>query len=102
MLPTLTGRNNLVFAGRNDPSRPMSENTVNKCLSDLGFKGQQTGHGFRHLISTELNNRGYHKDWVERQLAHGDSNEMRDTYNRATYLDQRRTMMQEWAELLEV
>jgi integrase len=102
MLHTLTGRNDLVFAGRNDPNRPMSENTVNKCLSDLGFKGQQTGHGFRHLISTELNNRGYHKDWVERQLAHGDSNEMRDTYNHAAYLDQRRTMMQEWADLIAI
>ncbi|RON42967.1 tyrosine-type recombinase/integrase [Pseudomonas frederiksbergensis] len=99
VLQGLTGCNELVFAGRNDPDRPMSENTVNKCLSDLGFKGQQTGHGFRHLVSTELNNRGFNRDWIERQLAHGDANEIRDTYNHATYLDQRRSMMQEWADL---
>jgi integrase len=79
----------------------MSENTINKCLADLGYKGRQTGHGFRHLLSTELNGRGYNKDWIERQLAHGDSDEIRSTYNHAHYLDQRRDMMQWWADHLE-
>lgn len=63
----------------------------------MGYEGRQTGHGFRHLLSTELNNRGYNRDWIERQLAHGDENEIRDTYNHAHYLDQRRQMMQAWA-----
>lgn len=97
----LTGRFDLVFAGRNDPKRPMSENTINKCLADLGYKGRQTGHGFRHMLSTELNGRGYNKDWIERQLAHGDSDEIRATYNHANYLEQRREMMQWWADYLE-
>lgn len=97
----LTGRYDLVFAGRNDPKRPMSENTINKCLADLGYKGRQTGHGFRHMLSTELNGRGYNKDWIERQLAHGDSDEIRATYNHAHYIEQRREMMQWWADRLE-
>jgi len=100
-LEDVTGKFDLVFAGRNDPKRPMSENTINKCLSDLGYKGRQTGHGFRHLLSTELNGRGYNKDWIERQLAHGDNDEIRATYNHAAYLDQRREMMQWWADYLE-
>lgn len=67
----------------------MSENTINKALADAGYKGKQTGHGFRHLLSTELNGRGYNRDWIERQLAH------------ATYLEQRREMMQTWADSVD-
>lgn len=100
-LREITGGFDLVFAGRVDPKRPMSENTINKCLADLGYKNRQTGHGFRHLLSTELNGKGYNKDWIERQLAHGDSDEIRATYNHAHYLDQRREMMQWWADHLE-
>lgn len=100
-LQEITGRYELVFAGRNSSARPMSENTVNKALSDAGYKGRQTGHGFRHLLSTELNSRGYNRDWIERQLAHGDQDEIRDTYNHATYLEQRRDMMQAWADSVD-
>lgn len=100
-LQEVTGQYDLLFAGRNNTSRPMSENTVNKALADVGYKGRQTGHGFRHLLSTELNGRGYNRDWIERQLAHGDDDEIRDTYNHATYLEQRRDMMQAWADSLD-
>ena len=79
----------------------MSENTINKALRLMGYTGRQTGHGFRHLVSTELNERGYNKDWIERQLSHGDEDEIRDTYNHATYLPQREIMMQEWADLID-
>lgn len=100
-LQEVTGQYELLFAGRNNTSRPMSENTINKALADVGYKGRQTGHGFRHLLSTELNGRGYNRDWIERQLAHGDDDEIRDTYNHATYLEQRREMMQAWADSLD-
>lgn len=66
-----------------------------------GLRGRQTGHGFRHLLSTELNSRGYNRDWIERQLAHGDKDEIRGTYNHATYLEQRRGMMQAWADSID-
>ncbi len=100
-LKEVTGDYPLVFAGQQNPDRPMSENTINKALGLMGYKGRQTGHGFRHLLSTELNGRGYNRDWIERQLAHGDNDEIRDTYNHATYLEQRREMMQTWADSID-
>jgi integrase len=96
-----TGSYALLFPGQQDSTRPMSENTINKALRLMGYEGRQTGHGFRHLLSTELNGRGYNRDWIERQLAHGDADEIRDIYNHATYLEQRRGMMQEWADSID-
>lgn len=100
-LQEVTGRYALLFPGQQNPERPMSENTINKALRLMGYEGRQTGHGFRHLLSTELNGRGYNRDWIERQLAHGDADEIRDTYNHATYLEQRREMMQAWADSVD-
>ncbi|MEO6967479.1 MAG: site-specific integrase [Rhodanobacteraceae bacterium] len=100
-LHRLTGTYKLVFAGRNDPDVPMSDAALNNLYHRLGFKGRQTSHGFRHLISTALNERGYNRDWIERQLAHGDADEIRDIYNRAQYVEQRRKMMQDWADYLD-
>lgn len=100
-LQELTGKYPILFPGRNDRERPQSENTVNKALHQIGYEGRQTGHGFRHLLSTELNSCGYNRDWIERQLAHGDQDEIRDTYNHAHYLPQRRQMMQEWADSID-
>lgn len=100
-LHDITGAYQLAFPGRNDRARPMSENTINQALATMGYEGRQTGHGFRHLLSTSLNSRGYNRDWIERQLAHGDEDAIRDTYNHATYLDQRREMMQAWADSLD-
>jgi integrase len=101
-LKEITGSYPIVFPGRNNRERPQSENTVNKALHQIGYEGQQTGHGFRHLLSTELNSRGYNRDWIERQLAHGDQDEIRDTYNHAHYLEQRRQMMQAWADSIDM
>lgn len=100
-LQELTGGYALLFPGQQNAERPMSENTINKALRLMGYEGRQTGHGFRHLLSTELNGRGYNRDWIERQLAHGDQDEIRDTYNHATYLEQRREMMQAWADSVD-
>ncbi|NUT75070.1 integrase arm-type DNA-binding domain-containing protein [Pseudomonas sp. C1C7] len=100
-LHELTGSYELLFPGQQNPARPMSENTINKALRLMGYEGRQTGHGFRHLLSTELNGRSYNRDWIERQLAHGDKDDIRDTYNHAVYLDQRREMMQAWADSID-
>ncbi len=97
----ITGTFEYVFAGRNDPRKPLSDGAVNSLIKRLGYRGQQTTHGFRHLISTALNERGFEADWVERQLAHGDPDKIRGTYNKAIYLDKRREMMQSWADLLD-
>ncbi|MEJ8863056.1 tyrosine-type recombinase/integrase [Pseudomonas jessenii] len=100
-LKEISGGYALLFPGQQNPDRPMSENTINKALRLMGYEGRQTGHGFRHLLSTELNGRSYNRDWIERQLAHGDADEIRDTYNHATYLEQRREMMQAWADSID-
>ncbi|UHQ19406.1 integrase arm-type DNA-binding domain-containing protein [Lysobacter sp. KIS68-7] len=100
-LEPITGRYPYVFVGRNDWRKPLSDGAVTGLLKAIGYSGKQTAHGFRHLVSTALNEKGYDADWVERQLAHGDPDEIRGTYNKAVYLDQRRTMMQEWADYLE-
>ena len=100
-LEEISGSYALLFPGQQKADRPMSDNTINKALRLMGYEGRQTGHGFRHLLSTELNGRGYNKDWIERQLAHGDNDEIRATYNHAAYLEQRREMMQAWADSID-
>jgi len=80
----------------------MSENTVNAALRALGFdKDTMTGHGFRAMASTRLNELGWQPDVIERQLAHGERNKVRAAYNRAQYLPDRRKMMQAWADYLD-
>jgi integrase len=96
-----TGGFEHVFVGRNDFRKPISGGAIGQLLKAIGYGGKQTAHGFRHMVSTALNERGYKADWVERQLAHGDPDQVRDTYNKATYLQQRRKMMQAWADYLD-
>jgi integrase len=100
-LQNLTGNFDYVFIGRNDPSKPLSDGAITGMFKRIGYHKKQTAHGFRHLVSTALNDRGYEEDWIERQLAHGDPDKIRGTYNKAQYLEPRRRMMQEWADLLD-
>lgn len=100
-LHTLNQRSPLAFPSRDHRDRPISENTVNAAIGRIGYGGRQTGHGFRHLVSTALNERGYNRDWIERQLSHGDEDGIRATYNGAQYLAQRRDMMQAWADEID-
>lgn len=71
-------------------------------LRRMGYeKHEMTTHGFRSMASTLLNEQGYNRDWIERQLAHGERDEVRAAYNYAQYLPERRKMMQEWADYLD-
>lgn len=97
----ITGQFEHVFIGRNDPMKPLSDGAINGMLKKIGYRYKQTAHGFRHLISTALNDKGYEEDWIERQLAHGDPDKIRGTYNKAQYLEPRRKMMQDWANFLD-
>jgi integrase len=84
------------------PSRPLSENGVLSALRRMGYeKHEMTAHGFRAMASTLLNELGYRPDIIERQLAHGDTDKVRAVYNRAAYMDERRIMMQAWADYLD-
>jgi integrase len=70
-------------------------------LYRLGYKGKMTGHGFRAVASTILNEAGFKPDVIERQLAHCERNAVRGAYNRAEYLPERERMMQHWADYLD-
>lgn len=98
----LTGNGRFLFPGLRSSLRPMSENTVNAALRSLGYaKDRFTGHGFRSMASTLLNEQGWNRDAIERQLAHAERNEVRAAYNHADYLEERRKMMQAWADFLD-
>jgi len=98
----VTGRGQYVFPSLRSGSRPMSENTVTGALRRLGYSGDEmTGHGFRSLASTRLNEMGWNRDAIERQLAHVEDSKVRAAYNHAEYLSERRQMMQAWADYLD-
>ena len=90
----------IIFHSPKDPREPLSENTLNKTIWALGYKGKHCSHGFRSSASTILNERGYRKDVVEFQLAHVEKNETRRAYNRALYWDERVKMMHDWADII--
>ena len=85
------------------PSREgcMSNNTMLFALYRMGWHGRATVHGFRGVASTILNEMGFPPDWIERQLAHDERDEVRGAYNSAQYLPGRRSMLQHWAEWLD-
>ena len=70
-------------------------------LYRMGYHTRMTGHGFRALASTTLNEMGYRPDVIERQLAHTEKNAVRAAYHRSQYLEERKAMMQAWADYLD-
>ncbi|HBV7527187.1 tyrosine-type recombinase/integrase [Klebsiella variicola] len=100
-LKVMTGQYPLVFPGRNDPRKTMSEASINQVFKRIGYTGKVTGHGFRHTMSTILHEEGFNTTWIETQLAHVDKNAIRGTYNHALYLEGRREMMQWYADYID-
>ena len=101
-LKPLTGSGHFVFPSLRSRERPMSENTINAALRRLGYDGDtMTGHGFRSMASTLLNEQGWNRDAIERQLAHAERDAVRAAYNYAEHLPERRNMMQVWADYLD-
>lgn len=101
-LQPLTGRFPFAFPSVRSRFRAMSENAVTGALRRMGYSGQDmTGHGFRSMASTLLNEQGWNRDAIERQLAHGERDAVRAAYNYAEHLPERRRMMQAWADYLE-
>jgi len=90
-----------VFPGERDHERPMSNNTILKALERLGYKHRMTGHGFRGVASTLLHEMSFPHAHIELQLAHQQRNAVSASYNHATYLPERRIMMQAWADHLD-
>jgi integrase len=97
-----TGEGKYIFPSPRTWERPMSDNAILSALRRMGYTGDQmTGHGFRSMASTLLNEQGWNRDAIERQLAHAERDEIRAAYNYAQYLPERRKMMQSWADYLD-
>lgn len=91
----------LVLPSLKKPSIPISENTLLFAMYRMGYHGRATVHGLRGTASTILNEQGWRADVIERQLAHGERNNVRKAYNHAEYLTERREMLQAWADYLD-
>lgn len=101
-LHPLTGAGLYVFTGARTTTRPMSENAILGALRRMNYTtDEMTGHGFRSMASTLLNEQGFNRDAIERQLAHAERDGVRAAYNYAEYLPDRKRMMQHWADYLD-
>lgn len=90
-----------LFPSQNKPIKAMSENTLIYSLYRMGYHSRATVHGFRSTASTILNENGFNRDVIERQLAHGERDVVRASYNYAQYLPERHKMMQWWGGFIE-
>ena len=100
-LHAYSGSGKYLFPSIRTETRPLSDATLLNALRRMGYaKDEMCTHGFRSIASTLLNELGYNRDWIERQLAHGERNDVRAAYNYAEYLPERRRMMEEWADYL--
>lgn len=101
-LQAITGDKTHIFHSPASKSKHISNGTVLMGLRRMGYKNKMTGHGFRTLASTILNEKNYPPDVIERQLAHEDEDKIRSAYNRAEHLLERKKMMQEYADWLDI
>lgn len=91
----------LLFPNSRTPEKPITATTLNRALEYMGYAGKFSCHGFRSTASTILNEKGYRSDVIERSLAHMEKNAVRKAYNQAEYLEERRKMLQDWADFLD-
>jgi integrase len=104
-LHTYTGGRDFMFPNYRNPKTCMTSTTLNRALERMGFNGKDSigfsAHGFRATASTILNELNFRPDVIERQLAHADRNKVRASYNQGEYLEERRAMMQQWANMTD-
>ncbi|EBO9521033.1 tyrosine-type recombinase/integrase [Salmonella enterica] len=102
----ISGGYELVFPGYHDPYKPMSENTINKALRQMGYNTKQDicGHGFRAMACSALMESGlWSQDAVERQMSHQERNTVRLAYiHKAEHMEARMDMMQWWSDYLDM
>jgi integrase len=97
----ITGKHAHVFPHRDIRTQPMTDAAMRQALKYLGWSGKYSPHATRTTGSTKLNEMGYRSDWIEKQLAHEETNGVRRTYNHADYMADRTVMMQHWADFIE-
>jgi len=97
----ITGQGEYVFPNRNYSGKVISENTVLKIIETIGYKGKMTGHGFRSLARTVLGDMGHRWEVLEAMLSHALTNQTAAAYVRTSYFEERRGIMQQWADYLD-
>lgn len=97
----ITGRSPCLFPSRSNFHKPASRGVLWKAVASMGYAGKFSPHGVRATGSTILNEMGFRGELVEKQLAHDERDKSRKPYNRAEYLDERREMMQHWADFID-
>lgn len=97
----VSGHRDFVFPSIRDPKKATDAESINKALSRIGFKGRTTAHGLRSLASTTLNEQGFNADVIEAALAHTDKNSIRKAYNRTSYFEQRKPLMNWWSDHID-
>ena len=96
------GKSEFIFPSPYLENKYISNGSLLACLRRLGYNSDQMCiHGFRSIASTQLNEMGFRSDIIEMQLSHVQENKVRAAYNRAIYLEERRDMMQKWADFLD-
>lgn len=100
-LHQLRGHSDFLLPGERDRKNSMSNNTILFALYRMGYRGRMTGHGFRGVASTLLHELGWRHDLIELQLAHQERDLVSAAYNHATYIKERRKLMQAWADHLD-
>lgn len=101
ILHEITGKYEFLFYSPASKSKHISNGTILMALRRMGYATRMSGHGFRSLASTILNEKGFNADAIERQLAHEDDDKIRSAYNRAEYYEERKKMMQDYADILD-
>jgi integrase len=101
-LQAITGPEGYVVPSLRGKGRPMSANTLNAALHQMGYQGKMTAHGFRAVARTILVEQlNIPAEWVEMQLGHAVRDANGRAYNGTTFLEQRREMLQTWADYLD-
>lgn len=100
VMKTISAHREYVFPSRNDPQKPMNSQTANAALKRIGYGGKLVAHGLRSIASTAMNEAEFNADVIESALAHSDKNEVRKAYNRSTYLEQRKNLMNWWSSFV--
>jgi len=97
-----TGHSQWLFPGERVRSQPMSEATMNQCINRIGYRGIATPSGFRATACSFLNEQGFNRDAIERQMAHMERNAVRAAYiHHAEFMEERKRIMSFWGDHLE-
>lgn len=101
-LRAVTGGNKFLFPNQRDHQKPVSNGAILAALKRMGYGGRHTGHGFRSLAMGVIKERlGYRHEVVDRQLSHASGDTYGEAYDRAMFMDERRVMMQQYADYLD-